>query len=180
MYCFFCFFKWALSTRADDCRLRQVYSILSLVVFLSFMRFLLNVERVRFVFRMRNASPLSQVKSVHGPARLLSGVELIWANFSAVAPMLTKIEAWLTRNPLKCCIKIIPQILKVLLTKPYKRLWKKSNQILVACFIPKLLFLTLSVSLYLNVLRTSTLFRAYYIRKTIFRKRQKKSSWVRN
>ena len=129
---FLLFFKWALSTRADNCRLspelRQVYSILSLVVFLSFVRFLLNVERVRFVFRMRNASPLSHVKSVHGPARLLPSVELIWANFSAVAPMLTKIEAWLTRNPLKCGIKIIPQILKVLLTKPYKRLWKNQTR----------------------------------------------------
>ena len=41
---------------------------------------------------------------------------------------------------LRCYIKIIPQILKVLLTKPYKRLLKKLNQILVVRFIPKLLF----------------------------------------
>ena len=42
---------------------------------------------------------------------------------------------------LRCYIKIIPQILKVLLTKPYKRLLKKKlNQILVVRFIPKLLF----------------------------------------
>ena len=37
---------------------------------------------------------LRHLKTVSGPARLLPGIELIWTNFSAVARMLIKTEAW--------------------------------------------------------------------------------------
>ena len=54
---------------------RQVSSFPSFVVFLSSVRFLLNVERVGFVlfFLLLRILSLSQVNSVHGPARLLPG-----------------------------------------------------------------------------------------------------------
>mgnify|MGYP006963853574 CR=1 FL=1 len=45
------------------------------------------------LLRLRILS-LRHLKTVSGPARLLPGIELIWTNFSAVARMLIKTEAW--------------------------------------------------------------------------------------
>ena len=59
----FPFFKWPFSTGADNSRCVFLQNFVrfplspSSVVFLSSVRFLLRVERVRFVFRMGNAPP---------------------------------------------------------------------------------------------------------------------------
>ena len=137
---FFCvmdpFFKWPFSTGADNSRNVFLQNFVrfprspSLVVFLSSVRFLLSVERVRFVFRMGNASPYSNpfftprkmcLRAGTIPARLW----IILTNFSTVARMSTKKRGVVDKDLLRCYIKFIPQILKILLTKPYKRLWKK-------------------------------------------------------
>ena len=153
---FFCvmdpFFKWPFSTGADNSRHVFLQNFVrfplspSLVVFLSSVRFLLSVERVRFVFRMGNASPYANHFFTPRKMCLRAGTIparrwVILTNFSTVARMSTKKREVVDKDLLRCYIKFIPRILKVLLTKPYKRLWKKKlNQILVVRFIPKLLF----------------------------------------
>ena len=57
------------------------------------------------------------------------------------SPYVNKNKGVVDKDPLRCYIKFILQILKVLLTKPYKRLWKKKiKPDLVVRFLPKLLF----------------------------------------
>ena len=87
---------------------------------------------------MRNLS-LRLVKYVYGPARFCQALSNI-NKFLHSCPYVNKKREVVDKDLLRCYIKFIPQILKVLLTKPYKRLWKKLNQILVVHFIPKLLF----------------------------------------
>ena len=137
---FFCvmdpFFKWPFSTGADNSRHVFLQNFVgfplspSLVVFLSSVRFLLSAERVWFVFRMGNASPHAKpfftprkmcLRAGTIPARLW----IILTNFSTVARMPTKKRGVVDKDLLRCYIKFIPQILKILLTKPHKRLWKK-------------------------------------------------------
>ena len=63
---------------------------------------------------------LRHVKTVYGPARLLPGVE-----FLRSCTFVNKNRSVVDKDPLRCYIKIFPQILKVVITKPYKRLRKK-------------------------------------------------------
>ena len=136
---FFClmfplFFKWPFSTGADNSRHVFLQNFVrfplspSLVVFLSSVRFLLSVERVRFVFRMGNASPYSNpfftprkmcLRAGTIPARLW----VILTNFSTVARMSTKKRWVVDKDLLRCYIKFIPSILKVLknLTKGFEK-----------------------------------------------------------
>ena len=137
---FFCvmdpFFKWPFSTRADNSRHVLFKNFVrfplshSSVVFLSFVRFLLSVECVRFVFSMGNASlyanplftPRKMCLQAGTPScQVLSNIN----KFFHSCPYLNKKRGVVDKDLLRCYIKFIPQILKVLLTKPYKRLWKK-------------------------------------------------------
>ena len=135
---FYLFSKWPSSTRAENSRHVFLQNIVryplypSLVVFLSSVRFLLNVHRVRFVFRMRNASPYAnpffQPRKKCWRAGTTSAKRWVNMNeFLRNSPYVNKKKGVVDKNPLRCYIKFILQILKVLLTKPYKRLWKKNQ-----------------------------------------------------
>ena len=109
---------------------RQVSSFPSLVVFLSNVRYLLNVERVGFVFRMRNASTSANPFFTPRKNCLRAGTTSArrWVNmneFLRSCTYVNKNRSVVDKDPLRCYIKIFPQILKVVITKPYKRLRKK-------------------------------------------------------
>ena len=125
------FFKWPFSTGADNSRHVFLQNFVrfplspSLVVFLSSVRFLLSLERVRFVFRMGNASPYANHFFTPRQRCLRAGTipAKRWVTHSC--PYVNKKREVVDKDLLRCYIKFIPRILKVLLTKPYKRLWKR-------------------------------------------------------
>ena len=69
---------------------------------------------------MRNLS-LRLVKYVYGPARFCQALSNI-NKFLHSCPYVNKKREVVDKDLLRCYIKFIPQILKILLTKPYKRL----------------------------------------------------------
>ena len=52
----------------------------------------------------------------------------LFERISPQLPVCQQKRGVVDKDPLRCYIKLIPQILKVFLTKPYKRLWKNKNQ----------------------------------------------------
>ena len=118
--------------------LRQVSSIPFLVVFLSSVRLLLNVERVGFVFRKGNASLFANLffktrKKCLRASTIPTRRWVILTNFSVVARMSTKKGGgWQG---------IYSSNIEGFVNETFqKALKKKSNQIVVVYFIPKLLF----------------------------------------
>ena len=84
---------------------------------------ILSLRHVKTVYRRAGATPARR-----------------WVNmneFLRSCTYVNKNRGVVGKDPLWCYIKIFPQILKVVITNPYKRLRKKWNQILMVRFRPK-------------------------------------------
>ena len=114
--------------------------------------FFCQMWNVAFVFRMRIASPFANPFSTPRKKCLRAGATPArrWVNmneFLRGCPYVNKNRGVVDKAPLRCYIKYIPQILKVLSRKPYKRLWKIIKLDFSGSFYTETTVLTLLISL---------------------------------